>query len=92
MAGYNDPKYAKGPVKGPDVRWRGHQVPPDPEPENGAIRVFARGKWMTWDAWRAAPTVIQDDNRPAPPLEGSTLSTSTPTPLKMHQICLFDLN
>jgi hypothetical protein len=91
-AGYNDPRFTKGPVKGPDVRWRGHQGPPDPEPQNGAIRVFHRGRWMTWGAWRLTPILLEDNNRTVIPGDGCrTLSPRTETHVNTHQMGLFDL-
>jgi hypothetical protein len=89
MAGYNDPRFAKGPVKGPDSRWRGHQVPPDPAPQDGAIRVFARGRWMTWETWRSSIKVTQDGSAVAPTNEGTTGANQYPSALVPEQFPLF---
>jgi hypothetical protein len=89
MAGYNDPRFAKGPLKGPDTRWRGHNVAPDPDPHDGIIRVFTRGRWMSWEAWKATAKVIRDDNPVTPTDVGTQSVPSTQPTLVLQQKWLF---
>jgi hypothetical protein len=69
MAGYFDKRFAEGSASaGPEVnRWCGHQLPPDPDPTNGMVRVLAGGRWMSWEEWVVSPEHFSETERDITP-------------------------